>query len=121
MPLRVEPAQKDFVAEVCGIDISGPLSPDVVRAVHEAIDCYGVVVFRGQKLNDEQQMRFAEQTKPRCATCDASQQATSSYSPRPPNSLSVETARNDDRHASLAPYPPCLGRRSGCGAILWAR
>jgi alpha-ketoglutarate-dependent 2,4-dichlorophenoxyacetate dioxygenase len=64
MSLHVEPAQKNFVAELRGINISEPLPPDVVRAVHEAIDRYGVVVFRSQKLDDEQQMRFAEQFGP---------------------------------------------------------
>jgi alpha-ketoglutarate-dependent 2,4-dichlorophenoxyacetate dioxygenase len=64
MSLHVEPAQKNFVAELRGIDVSEPLPPDLVRAAHGAIDRYGVVVFRSQKLGDEQQMRFAEQFGP---------------------------------------------------------
>jgi alpha-ketoglutarate-dependent 2,4-dichlorophenoxyacetate dioxygenase len=64
MPLHVEPITPNFVAELRGIDISAPLPPDVVRAVHAAIDRYGVVVFRGQTLKDEQQMQFAAQFGP---------------------------------------------------------
>jgi alpha-ketoglutarate-dependent 2,4-dichlorophenoxyacetate dioxygenase len=64
MSLQVQPVQKNFVAELCSIDVREPLPPEVVRAVHAAIDRYGVVVFRGQKLRDEQQMRFAEQFGP---------------------------------------------------------
>jgi alpha-ketoglutarate-dependent 2,4-dichlorophenoxyacetate dioxygenase len=64
MSLQVQPVQKNFVAELSSIDISEPLPPEAVRAVHAAIDRYGVVIFRGQKLEDEQQMRFAEQFGP---------------------------------------------------------
>jgi alpha-ketoglutarate-dependent 2,4-dichlorophenoxyacetate dioxygenase len=64
MTLSVEAISSNFAAELSGIDISQPLAPDVVRAVHEAIDRYGVVVFRGQTLQDEQQMRFASHFGP---------------------------------------------------------
>jgi alpha-ketoglutarate-dependent 2,4-dichlorophenoxyacetate dioxygenase len=64
MTLQVDAITSGFAAELHGIDISEPLAPDVVGAVHEAIDRYGVVVFRGQTLQDEQQMRFAAQFGP---------------------------------------------------------
>ena len=64
MKLQVEPVQQHFVAELRDIDISKPLPPDVVRAVHAAIDRYGVVVFRGQTLDNKEQMLFAEQFGP---------------------------------------------------------
>ncbi len=64
MSLEIEAARPSFVAELRGIDISQPLSPDTVDAVHRAIDRYGVVVFRGQRLSDEAQMQFASQFGP---------------------------------------------------------
>lgn len=64
MSLQVQPVQTNFVAELSGVDISQPLPQEVVHAIHAAIDRYGVVVLRGQKLANEQQMGFAEQFGP---------------------------------------------------------
>jgi alpha-ketoglutarate-dependent 2,4-dichlorophenoxyacetate dioxygenase len=64
MSLHVQPVQTNFVAELVGVDISQPLPRETVHAIHAAIDRYGVVVLRAQKLENEQQMRFAEQFGP---------------------------------------------------------
>jgi alpha-ketoglutarate-dependent 2,4-dichlorophenoxyacetate dioxygenase len=47
-----------FAAEVDGIDLSQPLSPDEVAAIHAGMDTYAVLVFHDQKLDDEQQLAF---------------------------------------------------------------
>ena len=62
--LQITAVMPEFTAELSGIDISQPLAPDVVQAIHGAIDQYGVVVFRGQTLQDDQQMQFASQFGP---------------------------------------------------------
>jgi alpha-ketoglutarate-dependent 2,4-dichlorophenoxyacetate dioxygenase len=49
-----------FAAEIAGLDIGGPLGPAAVQAISEAIDRYAVLVFPGQRLDDERQMAFAE-------------------------------------------------------------
>lgn len=48
-----------FAAEITGIDISQPLDDKSVQAIQKAIDDYAVVIFRGQKLDDETQANFA--------------------------------------------------------------
>jgi taurine dioxygenase len=46
-------------AEVTGLDLSWPLSPATVSAVHRAWLDHHVLVFRGQQLSEEDQVRFA--------------------------------------------------------------
>ena len=48
-----------FFAEISGVDVSQPLSPADHAAIVNAIDKHAVVVFRGQNLDDEKQIRFA--------------------------------------------------------------
>jgi len=48
-----------FVGEVDGVDIGRPIAAATVRAITEAIDRCAVLVFRGQRLDDERQMAFA--------------------------------------------------------------
>jgi alpha-ketoglutarate-dependent 2,4-dichlorophenoxyacetate dioxygenase len=52
-------SRPDFVGEVGGVDLSGVLTPAEVAGIEAAIDRYGVLVFRGQALTDEQQLRFS--------------------------------------------------------------
>ena len=47
-----------LAAEVQGIDLTKPLSPDEVAAVHAGMDKYAVLVFHDQPLTDEQQLAF---------------------------------------------------------------
>ena len=47
-----------FAAEVEDIDLSRPLSPDEVAAVHAGMDTYAVLVFHDQKIDDAQQLTF---------------------------------------------------------------
>ncbi|MGH7417336.1 MAG: TauD/TfdA dioxygenase family protein [Candidatus Rokuibacteriota bacterium] len=47
-----------LAAEVEGIDLTKPLSPEEVAAVHAGMDKYAVLVFHDQPLTDEQQLAF---------------------------------------------------------------
>ena len=47
-----------FAAEVEGIDMTKPLSPDEVAAIHAGMDRYAVLVFHDQQIDDEQQLAF---------------------------------------------------------------
>jgi alpha-ketoglutarate-dependent 2,4-dichlorophenoxyacetate dioxygenase len=58
--LATTPVHPLFGAEVDGLDLRQPMSPDLVEAVDKAMDRYAVLVFRGQDLSDEQQMAFAK-------------------------------------------------------------
>ncbi len=58
MPVSIRQIHSVFVGEVSGVDLTKPLSKDDVAALQGGIDRYGVLVFPGQKLTDEQQMAF---------------------------------------------------------------
>ncbi len=63
MTLSIKPidpvARSFFAAEVSGLDITRPLSPDQVSAISAGIDRYGVLVFHDQRFNDETQLAFS--------------------------------------------------------------
>jgi alpha-ketoglutarate-dependent 2,4-dichlorophenoxyacetate dioxygenase len=48
-----------FVGEVAGIDLRQPVDPDTFREIEAALDQYAVLVFRGQFLDDDQQIAFS--------------------------------------------------------------
>jgi alpha-ketoglutarate-dependent 2,4-dichlorophenoxyacetate dioxygenase len=53
---QIHPA---FVGEVSGVDLRQPLSRDEVAAIEAGMDRYAVLVFRGQRITDEQQIAFS--------------------------------------------------------------
>jgi alpha-ketoglutarate-dependent 2,4-dichlorophenoxyacetate dioxygenase len=64
MSITVTPATPGFFAEISGIDIARPLPPADRDAIEAAINRYAVVVFRGQKLTDGQQIDFSSHFGP---------------------------------------------------------
>jgi alpha-ketoglutarate-dependent 2,4-dichlorophenoxyacetate dioxygenase len=59
MSLSIRQIHPVFVGEVSGVDIARPLTPDEVAAIEAGMDRYAVLVFRDQKVTDEQQMAFS--------------------------------------------------------------
>lgn len=59
MPLKVQPILPRFGAECSGLDLTKPLSPDEVRQVTEAMDTWGVCIYRNTGLNDDQHVEFS--------------------------------------------------------------
>ena len=59
MSVSIRQIHPVFVGEVSGIDITRPLSRDEVAAVEAGMDRYAVLLFRDQKVTDEQQMAFS--------------------------------------------------------------
>ena len=59
MSISIRQIHPVFVGEVSGIDISRPLAREEVAAVEAGMDRYAVLVFRDQKITDEQQMAFS--------------------------------------------------------------
>jgi len=47
-----------FAAEVEGLDLRKPLTPDEVVAVHDGMNRYAVLVFHDQRITDEEQLTF---------------------------------------------------------------
>jgi alpha-ketoglutarate-dependent 2,4-dichlorophenoxyacetate dioxygenase len=58
MPVITRQIGPCFAAEVEDVDMTRPLSPDDVAAIHAGMDQYAVLVFHDQKIDDEQQLAF---------------------------------------------------------------
>ena len=58
MPITMRQVGPCFAAEVEGVDLSRPLSPEEVDAIHAGMDRYAVLVFHAQRISDEQQLAF---------------------------------------------------------------
>ena len=54
--LHVEPITASFGAVLDGLDLAAGLSDTDVRALHDAVVAHGMVVLRGQCLDDDQQL-----------------------------------------------------------------
>jgi alpha-ketoglutarate-dependent 2,4-dichlorophenoxyacetate dioxygenase len=60
MRIEITPLHPVFAAEVAGIDTTRPLSHDMVAAIVAAMDRHAVLVFRDQRLTDDQQLAFSQ-------------------------------------------------------------
>lgn len=60
MTLKLTPLTQHIGAEASGIDISQPLDDTQRREIESAMDRFGVLVFRGQPLDQDQQIRYAQ-------------------------------------------------------------
>jgi alpha-ketoglutarate-dependent 2,4-dichlorophenoxyacetate dioxygenase len=63
MPISVTPmdaARPTFGALVEGVDIAAGVSAEVAAEIEDAIDIYGVLVFRDQVLDDDRQYAFSQ-------------------------------------------------------------
>ncbi|HSG56647.1 MAG TPA: TauD/TfdA family dioxygenase [Paracoccaceae bacterium] len=59
MALHVEPILPQFGAYCSGLDLTRPLSADEVKQVTDAMDKWGVTVWRNTGMNDEQHVEFS--------------------------------------------------------------
>src|ERR1700724_4906351 len=57
--MRVKPLSPAWGAEISGVDLSKPLSAHQVEAIKDAWGKHLVLVFRGQKVSQDDQLRFA--------------------------------------------------------------
>ena len=64
MSISIVPIGKNFAGEVSGVDLRGPLSPDIVAAIDSGMDEFAVLVFRDQDINDEEQLEFSQALGP---------------------------------------------------------
>src|SRR6476660_9280176 len=60
LDIQVTPLSPACGAEISGVDLTRPLSPETVRAIRDAWNKHIVLVFRGQQVSEEDQLRFAE-------------------------------------------------------------
>ena len=59
MELSVKPLHDLFVGEVSGIDLTRPLARENIAAIETAIAAHAVLVFRDQRITDDQQLDFS--------------------------------------------------------------
>jgi len=59
MSLKAEPILPKFGAECSGLDLTRPLSKAELKQVTDAMDTYGVCVFRNTGMNDEHHVEFS--------------------------------------------------------------
>jgi len=59
MPLTCQPLRAKFLAEVSGAPLSGPPDAAAMHEIVDAMDRYGVCVFRATGLSDEAHIRFS--------------------------------------------------------------
>jgi alpha-ketoglutarate-dependent 2,4-dichlorophenoxyacetate dioxygenase len=59
MPLKVEPLLPRFGAEFSGLDLTRPLGAAEVKQVTDAMDTWGVTVWRDTGMNDDQHVAFS--------------------------------------------------------------
>ena len=64
MTLELKPLHPLFVAEARGIDIRQPLTVEQVRQINAAMNRYAVLVWPGQPLTQDEQLRFSESFGP---------------------------------------------------------
>jgi alpha-ketoglutarate-dependent 2,4-dichlorophenoxyacetate dioxygenase len=59
-----DPARPDFVGEVEGLDLRQPITPADAAAIEAGMDRHAVLVFRGQAIDDAQQLAFTRHFGP---------------------------------------------------------
>jgi alpha-ketoglutarate-dependent 2,4-dichlorophenoxyacetate dioxygenase len=64
MNFELHPLHPLFAAEVRGVDLRQPPTPELVRAIDDAMDRHAVVVLRDQHIDDDQQLAFAKALGP---------------------------------------------------------
>jgi alpha-ketoglutarate-dependent 2,4-dichlorophenoxyacetate dioxygenase len=58
MTITIRPLGATFAGEVSGVDLRAPISREDVAAIDAGMDRYAVLVFREQRISDDQQMAF---------------------------------------------------------------
>ena len=60
----IRPSSPAIGAEILGVDLSKPLTPEETGEIREALNEHGVIFFRDQELTPEQHIAFAERFAP---------------------------------------------------------
>ena len=64
MSIRIKQLHPLFIGEVSGIDLADTLPDETVAEIQSAIDRFAVLIFHGQRLDDELQLAFARRLGP---------------------------------------------------------
>ena len=58
--MKLTRLSEHFAAEIAGVDLREPLDDATWHEIRAALDAHSVLVFRGQRLDDERQIAFSE-------------------------------------------------------------
>lgn len=64
MGFEIKPRTETFGAEMRGIDLSQPLSADLLQSIHDGMDTYAILIFPDQTLTNEQHLAFTQSLGP---------------------------------------------------------
>ena len=104
-----------FAGEVSGIDLSQPLSPEDVAAIHAGMDEYAVLVFHGQALTNEQQLAFTQSLGPTRARHRHEPARSRTSSACPPRSRMCPTSTRTTRSSRATTVAGCSPWATACG------
>lgn len=89
MAIEIKKLHPVFAAEVTGIQVCQPIDDACYREIREAFEEHSVLVFRGQKLNEEGHVAFSERFGPLETTVKGNVAAGSKFARQ--SNLDVET------------------------------
>jgi len=116
MSVRIEPVspeRPDFVGEVFGVDIGKGVSAATAAAIEDGMDRFAVLVFRDQRIDDDQQYAFSQHFGPmEEATGDIAKPEERRLAMR------VNDISNLDRHGRVLARDD-RRRLFGIGNMLW--
>ena len=58
--MEIEPLHHDFGARVAEVDLTGPLTTELVESIHSLVDEFSVLVFPHQGMTDDAQLKLTE-------------------------------------------------------------
>ncbi|MGL5867427.1 MAG: TauD/TfdA dioxygenase family protein [Dermatophilaceae bacterium] len=64
MPINLHPLHPLFVVHVTGVDLRAPMLAETFTEIHDALDRFGIIVFREQNLTDDEQLAFTQRFGP---------------------------------------------------------
>jgi len=64
MAINIRQLTPVFAGEVSGVDLTKPLTKEEAAAIDTGMDQYGVLIFHGQNISDEQQQAFSRNFGP---------------------------------------------------------
>ncbi len=113
MTISVRPLHPVFVGEVAGVDLREPVDAASVSQIVAAADRYAVLVFRDQRITDEQQIAFSAMLGPLETTIKA-------YRPdhKPRLDLHISDVSNLDEQSRVLAADD-RRRMNGLGNRLW--
>ncbi|MEM7405428.1 MAG: TauD/TfdA family dioxygenase [Pseudomonadota bacterium] len=109
----IDAERPQFAARVTGVDLRAGVTPDQAGLIEQAIDRYGVLVFPGQDISDDQQYAFSEHF--------GAMEVASGDIARPEDrrlSFKVNDISNLDRHGEVVARDD-RRRLFGLGNMLW--